>query len=218
MYLNTDICEWNGMHCSGRITQLTTLVVWTELVRLFFPITFLSHFDSALFFKGRLGRREKTTKYLPYNQVSLQLRYKVRQLAVNTMNSCLYLTLWMMKDCGISNLGYYLSQKEKDSSSLKCLSSYFWKLALISSSTKPFLLTHCFNTYCWGRLENHRYFNFQPVHLVMVSTDVSDHFISWDLCSTFIWFKCSFYLRCEGPWSQAYDTHMTPTPVTKSIK
>lgn len=44
----------------------------------------------------------------------------------------------------------------------------------------------------------------------MVSTDVSDHFISWDLCSTFIWFKCSFYLHCEGPWSQAYDTHMTP--------
>lgn len=84
------------------------------------------------------------------------------------------------------------------------------------SSTKTFLLTHCCNTYSWDRLENHRYFNFQPVHLVMVSTAVSDHFISWDLCSTFIWFKCSFYLHCEGLWSQAYDTHMTPNSATKS--
>lgn len=35
MYLNTDICEQNGMHCSGRITQLTKLMVWRDVLRLF---------------------------------------------------------------------------------------------------------------------------------------------------------------------------------------
>lgn len=124
MYLKTDICKWNGMHCSGRITQLTTLVDSCPLLRLF-VILFLSNFDSALFFKGRLGRRKKI-KSLPHNHVTVQLRYKVRQLALNTMNSCLYLKLWMMKNHGILNLGYYLSQKQKDSSGLKCLSSYSW--------------------------------------------------------------------------------------------
>lgn len=69
------------------------------------------------------------------------------------------------------------------------------------------MLTLCCNTYCWDRLENHRYLNFQPVHLVMAPTDVSGHFISWDLCSTLIWFECSFYLRCGGPWGR----HMAHT-------
>jgi len=57
------------MHCSGRITQLTKLAVWRDVLRLFVCFYALSNFDSALIFKAKLRRGEKKAKKIKTEKI-----------------------------------------------------------------------------------------------------------------------------------------------------